>query len=119
MTTTPVIVTRDSLTKMITNPNAEYVKRVLGKALVAIFKRQTEAEQTTDSTQNDNGVGFAGCDARSGSLTAKFFMKHNTLADWQVAAWTRVGKNGYARICKYHAQLNEIATSRPQRTASL
>lgn len=111
-TPAPALVTRDSLRDMVTSNNPTYVANVIGRALVAIFQRQTEAEKNTDSTAVDNGVGFAGCDARSGSLTAKSYLKNRMLTDWQVAAWTRVGKNGYPRICKYHAQLNEVAMSR-------
>ena len=51
-----------------------------------------------------NGNGFTGCDARSGSITAKYYLKYKTLQDWQLERWLE--KN---RICRYHRQLNEIA----------
>ena len=103
------IVTRDSLQSMLTNPNPSYVAKVVGRALVALFQYQTASEKSSNTTDNQNGVGFAGCDAYSGSMTAKYFMKHGTLADWQVAKWTKIQKNGYARLCKYSNQLNKIA----------
>ena len=109
--TTP-IVTRVTLQEMLNRPNRAFVAAVIGRALVAIFRRQTEAEQATASTVEENGIGFAGCDARTGSLTAKYFIKHGTLLDWQIDAWTKVGKNGYSRLCKYHTQLNEVARVR-------
>ncbi len=102
------IVTRDSMRAMLTNDNPQYVIAVVGRALVAIFQRQTEAEKSANVTDNHNGIGFSGTDAKSGSLTAKYFLKNKTLQQWQVDNWTRV-VNGYPRLCKYHKQLNEIA----------
>ena len=103
------IVTRDSLQTMLDNDNVNYVNVVIGRALVGIFNRQTSSEQNTDSTTEDNGVGFAGYDAYSGSLTAKYYLKHKSLLEWQRDMWTKKNKNGIARIAKYHKQLNEIA----------
>ena len=54
-----------------------------------------------------NGNGFTGCDARSGSITAKYYLKYKTLQDWQLERWLE--KN---RICRYHRQLNEIAIAK-------
>ena len=103
------LVTRDSIQNMLDNTNQVYVMHVVGKALVALFDRQTEAEKVCNHTQEYNGIGFAGCDARSGTLTAKAYLKNKRLEDWQVNKWTKPGKNGYARLCKYHSQLNEVA----------
>ncbi len=58
-------------------------------------------------TREVNGIGFTGCDARSGSITAKYYLKYNTLQDWQLERWLE--KN---RICRYHRQLNEIAIAK-------
>jgi len=102
-------VTRDSLKEMVSRPDQEYVGKVIGRALVAIFKRQTEAEKKSNATLVYNDIGFAGCDAKSGTITAKTFMKYGHLLPWQIEKWLKVGANGYPRICKYHAQLNEIA----------
>lgn len=110
-----VLVTRDSLRTLLQNSNRVFVGRVIGKALVAIYARQTQAEQAYDATVEDNGIGFAGADAHGGSLTAKYFMKHNALQDWQIDAWAKVQKSGYPRLCKYHKQLNEIALVKAQR----
>jgi hypothetical protein len=105
----PAIVTRQSLQSML--DKADDVKRqhIIGRALIVLFERQTEAEKVTNDTKEDNGVGFAGCDAKSGTLTAKYFLKHRSLLPWQVNAWMKRSKAGYARICKYHSQLNEAA----------
>lgn len=103
------IVTKESLQAMLNNPNAAYVDAVIGRALMAIAARQTSVELATASTTEANNVGFAGADARSGTLTAKYYAKHKRLLDWQRAAWLKPGKSGFARIAKYHRQLNEIA----------
>ena len=106
------IVTRTSLQTMLDNTNPAYVMAVVGRALVQLHKRQTESEKVTNSTQEHNGVGFAGCDARSGSMTAKYFMKNNRLEQWMVDKWLKRGSTGYSRLVKYHAQLNEVASQR-------
>jgi hypothetical protein len=103
------IVTRDSLAKMLSNPNRKYVEAVIGRALLSLLDRQTEDEKRAADTRVWNAVGFSGADARSGTLTAKFYAKHGCLLDWQVNKWTKPASNGYPRLCKYHKQLNEIA----------
>lgn len=111
------LVTRESLQAMLESDNPEYVTRVVGRALVAIFNNQTDSEKSDNATEDQNGIGFSGADARSGTLTAKTYLKRKTLEDWQVERWTRRGKNGYSRITKYAKQLNQIATSRSKETA--
>lgn len=103
------IVTRESIQSMLNNPNPDYVALVVGRALVRLFERQTEAEKASNDTNVDNGIGFAGCDARTGTLSAKYFLKHKTLQAWQVERWTKVEASGFAKLCKYHRQLNEVA----------
>ena len=104
-----MLVTRDSLRDLVERKPTETV----GRALVAIFRAgQTEDERAGNVTSVLNGVGFSGSDARSASITAKYFIKHGTLLDWQVEQWTRLASNGYPRICKYAKQLNEIATAK-------
>lgn len=103
------IITKQSLNAMLTAADEAKKVHIIGRALVALFERQTEAEKATDHTAVDNGIGFAGSDARSGSLTAKSYLKNKTLQQWQVDKWLKVGKNGYPRICKYAKQLNEVA----------
>lgn len=110
--TKTAIVTRESLRAMIIDQPHEKVQHVIGRALVALFERQTASEKASDGTTEDNGVGFAGADAKGGSLTAKSYLARKSLVGWQVEKWARVGTNGFPRICKYHRQLNEIAVAR-------
>ena len=104
-----VIVTKESLRLMLEQANIERKKQIVGRALVAIFNRQTLEEKISDHNCKINGIGFTGCDARSGSITAKYYLKHKSLQDWQLERWLEKD-----RICRYHRQLNEIAISKQQ-----
>lgn len=104
-------VTRKSLQTMLDNPNQKYVAAVIGRALVVLFNNQTRDEQSMNATNKDNGIGFTGADAHSGSITAKYYIKHKTLMDWQIARWTKRGTRGYSRLAKYHKQLNNAVNS--------
>lgn len=107
---TAKIVTRDSLQEMLDRTNKAYVTQVVGRALVVLFNRQTSDEQGTNTTEEHNGIGFTGADARTGCMTAKYFLKHHTLLDWQVEKWTKKSEStGYSRLTKYHKQLNSAA----------
>lgn len=102
-------VTRQSLTELLNDPRGHrFVQHVVGRALVALFERQTRDEQSTNDTREWNTIGFAGCDARQGCLTAKYYLKHRRLEEWMVAQWTKPFR-GRPRLTKYHRQLNEIA----------
>jgi hypothetical protein len=106
------LVTQESLQAMLDNPDQVYVAHVIGRALVGLLKRQTDAEQASNATQVHNNIGFTGADGRSGSLTAKSYLKRNGLQDWQIERWVKRGKNGYSRLTKYAKQLNEIANEK-------
>ncbi len=105
-------VTRESIEELLNDVRGhEFVQHVVGRALVAIFRLQTDSEANSNTTNEWNSVGFAQSDARSGSLTAKSYLKNKSLLDWQVAQWTRDFR-GRPRLCKYHKQLNEVAVSK-------
>lgn len=106
------IVTRQSLQDLLNRDNREFVMHVVGRALVVLFNNQTESEKCSDATEQDNGIGFSGADARSGTLTAKSYIKNGRLQDWQVDRWLKPGSNGYARLTKYAKQLNEAAIAK-------
>lgn len=108
------LVTRESLKALLSDERGhEFVQHVVGRALVALFNRQTESEKNVNDTQVWNSVGFSSSDAKSGSLTAKYYLKHRCLLDWQVAKWTQEFR-GRPRLCKYVRQLNEIANIKAQ-----
>lgn len=98
---------------MLDNQNEKYVQQVVGRALVVLFNRQTSDEQGKNCTEEHNGRGFTGADARTGCMTAKYFLKHHSLLDWQVEKWTKKSENtGFSRLTKYHSQLNQVAEAR-------
>lgn len=103
------IVTRQSLIDMLEDDTKRV--HVIGRALVALFDRQTRDEKESNDTRNTNMRGFSQSDARQGSLTAKYYLKHKTLQDWMVDNWMRNWR-GYPRITKYWKQLDQVAKQR-------
>lgn len=103
----PRIITRDSFNKMLET----HLKKdqVIGRALVVLFNRQNQDERQNNTTQHLNLRGFTPGDARSGCITAKYFIKHKTLLDWQIERWMKKNDKGIPRIAKYWAQLDEAA----------
>ena len=85
---------------------------MVGRALVHLFNRQTQDEKATDDTRHNNLRGFTPADAKSGSITAKTFLKRKVLLDWQLERWTKPNVKGIPRIAKYHSQLNDVASNR-------
>lgn len=82
---------------------------VLGRALVAIYRRQEPEEQSASTTIILNGRGFTAFDAKSGTLAAELFIKNGIVPANLFKGWTKIQANGYPRICRYVNQLNEIA----------
>lgn len=114
---TKIIVTAESL-KTLLETKPEIREHVIGRALVHIFKMQTDHEKSANTTNVNNGVGFAGMDAYVGCLTAKSYIKYGKLLDWQVAKWMKLNSKGYPRICKYHRQINDAAITKAAQKAA-
>jgi len=106
------IVTKETLKSMLENTNRDYAQKVIGRGLLVILNNQTEEEQCQAATKENNGTGFTGFDAKSGTLTALFYQKHKKLENWMMNKWLKTDKKGYPRLCKYHRQLNEAAEAR-------
>jgi len=116
------LVTKDLLKDMldVDKYGHEYVETVVGRALWSLFMRQNKDEQSSNITNHNNGIGFTGADAHSGSITAKYWKKWGNLGyakgdKWRLEKWTKAPKNskgGYPRLCKYAEQLNEIANEK-------
>lgn len=104
------LVTRASLMQLLANDKIR--DKVIGRALVGLLRRQTDAESQTNTTQAHNLRGFMPCDAKQGSISAKTFIKRGELLEFQVKHWMEPTKQGYPRICKYVRQLNEIANEK-------
>jgi hypothetical protein len=110
-----IIVTKSSLQTMLDDENPIKVQHVIGRALVVLFNRQTESEKNVNNTTEHNSIGFTGVDGKSGTITAKYYLKHKSLLPWQVDKWLKRGKDGYSRLTKYHSQLNEAAVEKAKK----
>jgi len=91
---------RDAIRDMIVT-NDEWAVR----ALLAIYGRQTAYEQSTDSTQDHNNVGFSSCDAEILSSFARQYQKNRWLSAKQMCILRR-------KMVKYTRQLLEISRAK-------
>ena len=91
------------------NRGDEVAMHAIGRALVHLFRRQTEDEQQSNDTKHDNQRGFTAGDGRKGAITAKYYIKHRKLLDWQIAQWLQRDGRGLQRIGKYYRQIAEEA----------
>lgn len=98
--------TREDFIALI-NREDEVAAHAIGRALVHLLKRQTQAEQDMNSTTNHNLRGFTPADAYKGSLTAKYYIKNKRLLDWQIDMWRKPNVKGVPRIAKYWKQMAE------------
>lgn len=111
------VVTKEFISEYIGTHTDAQNARFIGRALVVIFNNQTEEEKRASDVREDNGIGFTGADGHSGCITAKYFLKHGTLLDWQVERWLKKNAKGTPRISKYWRQLNAAAQKKTPRIA--
>lgn len=110
------LVTKASMIEALNTLSDEKIIKYVGRALVAIFRNQTESEKQSNDVENRNYEGFSSSDAKSGSITAKYFLKHGTLQGWMLDNWLQDWK-GAPRITKYHRQLNQAAIEKAAKAA--
>jgi hypothetical protein len=89
----------------------------VGRSLVHLLNRQTEDEKATAQTRHNNQRGFTSGDARRGTITAKYYVKHRRLETWQMAYWLKAQRNGTSRVGKYYTQIAEEAKKKALRAA--
>ena len=104
-------ITKSRLMWMIDQHGANFI---IGRALLAIYNQQTQSEQNSTHTHFENGRGFSKPDARVGSIGARMFKAHGTISEWMEKHWLKPTKarGNFPRICKYAAQLNDIANEK-------
>ena len=90
----------------------------VGRALVHLLNRQTEDEKRESTTKYHNNLGFTGADARRGTITAKYYLRHRMLNDWQIAYWLTKDKTGRTRLGKYYGQIAEEAKKKAAQKAA-
>lgn len=86
--------------------------RWLTKGIVAIYKKQTDAEQATESTQEDNGVGFNGADANILSSFAKQIIRWDANPIYRSPLSAKQLVIARTKMKKYAGQLTQIANNR-------
>lgn len=107
-----VLISKEELQDMIWNALPKKQIALIGRALVVLFNNQTKDERDVNNTHYHNGIGFRGTDARSGCITAKYYLKHKNLLPWQVEMWMKPNKKGDMRIAKYWKQINAAAVEK-------
>lgn len=105
-----VLVSKESLLKLLNCSRTQH--GTIANALVVLFDNQVEDEKKHNVTNHHNMKGFRGSDARQGCICAKTFLKHGSLAEFQIDMWLKPNAKGEPRILKYHRQLNEAALAR-------
>lgn len=81
--------------------------KAVGKALVCLYKRQTDSEKFYKTTKEVNNRGFSSMHAWFGTKCAQDFLKWGELNPGQLKFWRFKNKNGVSRIGRYHRQLLE------------
>jgi hypothetical protein len=91
--------------------NIEENDKWLIRGLLAIYRRQTADEQTSEQTKHDNGIGFNGLDATILSSFAKQVLSWEASAVKRFASPLSPKQVGLARrkMKKYAGQLARIA----------
>ncbi len=80
----------------------------VGRALVALNKRQTADEQVDKTTRVHNSMGFRPCDAYMGTSLAKWFEEKGFLTAKQLAWCRKPNSKGKIRISCYAGQLLKV-----------
>jgi hypothetical protein len=107
----PQLVTRDWMIKNC-HPANPHINVIVMNALIALYERQTAAEQAAAQTAEHNGIGFTGTDGEIGTKDAEGCLKYNRCAHWVIERWTRQNSKGVPRLAKYWKQLNEVAVAK-------
>lgn len=88
--------------------------RAVERALICLFRRQTRAEQSSNTTQLHNDIGFTHADSHWGCINAKMVLGGKRLTPFQLEQWRKLDRRGTPRLAKYWRQLSEEATRKEQ-----
>jgi hypothetical protein len=106
------VITREYIIQLLrTNDKA------IGRALMALNKRQTQDEQISAQTRHHNQRGFMPMHAKKGTGMAQFFDKTGYLTPKQLAYWRAVTPSGKTRIEKYVGQLLIVSNEKSKKVA--
>ena len=99
---TPATWTPDTIRELL-----DRSQKAVERAVVAIYRRQTEDEQASQETRWHNRVGFAACHAHLGSYYAKWILSGRHLSGLHVERARRMVRH-------YAGQLHQIAAHTPE-----
>lgn len=93
------------------------------RALLVLFERQTADEQSSETTNVHNSMGFTAFDAEFMTSLAKRIKASNApngerLTANMFASLRKENKHGKMKIAKYAKQIAEVANARPARTGA-
>jgi len=94
---------RDSINDLLLRNN-----RAVERALVALHDLQTNAERSSKTTTEANGVGFGAFDAEIMSSLAEAVKRGYSLSERQLAICRKTNKQGFCRLGRYWKQLVAI-----------
>ncbi len=98
--------------------NIKADQRWVEKAIVAIFEYQTSHEQTVETTEQNNGVGFTGADA---FILSSFAKQIKAKGDRKIELGQRLSAKQMAiatkKMGKYAGQLTRIVNKAQEKPA--
>lgn len=95
--------TKESIIDLLKNND-----KAIGRALVAIHRRQNQEEQISKQTKYRNGRGFRPAHAKMGSNMALYYLKFEKLTPRQINYWRVKERDGRMRIEVYASQLLDV-----------
>lgn len=100
--------------------NIENDDRWLVRAILAIYENQTNEEKSRESTDDDNGIGFTGLDARIFSSFSKQIIRHRNepFKQHPVPLSPKQMAIARKRMGKYSTQLTRIVRAKAGITRS-
>lgn len=81
----------------------------IARAVHAIYKFQTTREKNSETTIENNEVGFNGAHGKKGTGMGRFYAANGYLTPKQIAWWKARTSTGKMRIDTYASQLARIA----------
>ena len=96
--------TKDTLKQWFLDADESNIKHraAMSKALLFLYARQTASEQSSGTTNQDNGVGFSGADAEFMSSVARGVQKYGNMTPGQAKYMKK-------KLAKYAGQLMDLA----------
>jgi hypothetical protein len=77
------------------------------RAILKLYRRQTNVEKSVGHTMEHNSVGFSGVDSKIFSSFAEQILRGRSLTQNQLGVCRKIGKGGCAKLSKYWRQLLE------------